>query len=385
MKFIFGANSIKTKPPLPDVHGNAPHGLYSRGMECGNAIIDGLLEGTPSVSPLLPGQNIRAVGYLQDLLRGHGYAFLPDARAATYSWYGSATRLAISAYLRKHDLDLTLDKDSAGSGLLRDLVNRPAPSAAVGPAYIPLVLDVAFTPILRFVWLTSLFETGGVFESLNLNMDQCGVSFGILQWSQKAGQLHRILQACCARETAEWLRIMGDDETILEYTAKPNGGLNERGWAIDPAFELTKNPWKTKLEALGASLPMQRVQLGLASETYSAELARETAYAGTATSERVFAFLLDLANQFGPARVEEQYKRAAQPGVSEGAVLKAMEDAFTAIARLRFQPQVRARRAFFRTTRQLSDEPLTVTTPHNQPASEPRPEGAFDPSPSQHR
>jgi len=345
------------------MHEDALHGLYSRDMECGNAIIDGLLAGTPSVLPILPGQNIRAVGYLQDLLRGHGYAFLPDPRAPTYSWYGSETRLAISAYRRMHDLDLTARKDRAGSLLLRDLVNRPATSAAVCPAYIPLVLDVAFTPILRFVWLTSLFESGGVFESLNVNTDQCGVSFGILQWSQKAGQLHRILQACCTREPAEWARIMDADETILEYTAKPNGGLNERGWALDPAFELTKDPWKTKLETLGASLPMQRVQLALASETCSAELAHETAYVGNTTSERGFAFLLDLANQFGPARVEEQYKRAAQPGVTEAAILQGMEDAFTAIARLQFQPQVRARREFFRTTRLLSDEPITVSEP----------------------
>jgi len=345
------------------VHGNALHGVYIRGMECGNAIIDGLLERKPSALPLLPGQDIRAVGYLQDLLRGHGYAFLPDPRAATYSRYGSETRLAISAYRRKHDLDLTARKDCAGSGLLRDLVDRPAPAAAVCPAYIPLVLDVAFTPILRFVWLTSLFETGGVFENLNLNMDQCGVSFGILQWSQKAGQLHRILQSCRTREPAEWTRIMADHgitsgNALVDYTATANGGLNARGWAIDPAFELTKDPWRIMLVTLGASQPMQRVQLELASETYSVELARVTAYAGSDTSERVVAFLLDLANQFGPARVEEQYKRAAQPGVSESAILKSMEDAFIALARLQFQPQVRARREFFRTTKQLSDEPL---------------------------
>jgi hypothetical protein len=36
-----------------------------------------------------------------------------------------------------------------------------------------------------------------------------------------------------------------------------------------------------------------------------------------------------------------------------------MEDAFTAIARLQFQPQVRARREFFRTTTMLSDQPLS--------------------------
>jgi hypothetical protein len=188
---------------------------------------------------------------------------------------------------------------------LRDLVNRPAPSAGVCPAYIPLVLDVAFTPILRFVWLTSLFETGGVFERLNLNTDQCGVSFGILQWSQKAGQLHRILHAFFSRGPDEWANIMFD-QTILDYTAKTNGGVDERGQAIDPAFELTHDPWRMKLQMLGASLPMQRVQLEVALEIYSAELARETAYAASDTSERGFAFILDLANQFGPARVEEQ-------------------------------------------------------------------------------
>jgi peptidoglycan hydrolase-like protein with peptidoglycan-binding domain len=309
-------------------------------MNCGDSTIDGLLAADVSVKPLSPGADAPAVGYLQDLLRGHGYSSLPDPRAGSYGAYGPATCRAVADYRLRNGLG---SENQADSRLLRDLVSRPAPKAAVGPAYVPLVLDVAFTPILRFVWLTSLFETGGVFQTLNLNTDQCGVSFGILQWSQKPGQLRRFLQACSAREPVEWTRIMGSD-SILDSTA------------ADPAFDLTKDPWKARLEALGASLPIQRVQLELAAETYSAELARETAYANKTTSERGFAFLLDLANQFGPGRVEQQYKRAAQPGVAEGAILKTMEDAFTAIARPQFQPQVRARRRFFRTTALLSDK-----------------------------
>jgi hypothetical protein len=297
-------------------------------MNCGDLTIDGLLAGDVSVKPLYPGADAPAVGYLQDLLRGHGCTSLPDARAASYGAFGPATARAIADYRRTNGLG---SENQADSVLLRDLVSRPAPKATLGPAYVPLVLDVAFTPILRFVWLTSLFETGGAFEMLNLNTDQCGVSFGILQWSQKPGQLRRFLEACSAREPAEWTRIMGSDS--IDYTAN-----------------LTKDPWKGRFEALGASLPIQRVQLEVAAETYSAELARETAYADKTTSSRGFAFLLDLANQFGPGRVEEQYKRAAQPDVGEPEILKAMEDAFTAIARPQFQPQVRARRAFFRTT-----------------------------------
>jgi hypothetical protein len=330
-------------------------------VKCGNATIDGLLAGNPSVRPLFPGDNAPAIGYLQDLLRGHGYRFLPDPRAASWGSYGPETSMAVTDYRRKHGLDPS--KDRAGSGLLRDLIIRPALKATLGPAYIPLVLDAAFTPILRFVWLTSLFETGGVFETLNLNTDQCGLSFGILQWSQKPGQLHKLLEACSTREPAEWTRIIAGGSAaanaILEYTAKPNGGLDARGWAIDPAFELTKDPWRSKLQALGTSLPMQRVQLSLASESYRAELARETAWASKTTSERGFAFLLDLANQFGPGRVEQHYKLAAQPGADEAAILQAMEEAFTAIASLQFQPQVRARREFFRTTTLLSDQGIS--------------------------
>jgi hypothetical protein len=323
-------------------------------MICGDSTIDGLLAGDASIQPLTPGADAPAVGHLHDLLRGHGYSLLSDPRDSSYAAYGPATSHAVADYRNRNGLPAGNEADS---GLLRDVVSRPAPKASLGPAYIPLVLDVAFTPIHRFVWLTSLFETGGAFEKLNLNTDQRGISFGILQWSQKAGQLQRFLRACHDREPAEWARIMGGD-AILDYTARRDGGLDDQGCAVDPAFELTKDPWKSKLEALGASVPMQRVQLDLATETYGDELARERSYAGAATSERGFAFLLDLANQFGSPRVEQHYKLAAQPGVSEAAILKTTEDAFIAIARPQFQAQVKARREFFRTTPLLSDLPL---------------------------
>lgn len=324
-------------------------------MNCGDLIIDGFLAGDDSVKPLHPGADAPAVGHLHDLLRGHGYRFLPDARASSYCAYGSATRLAVRDYRRKNALPAG---DHADSPLLRDIVSRPASHAGLGPAFVPLVLDVAFTPILRFVWLTSLFETGGAFATLNLNTDRCGVSFGILQWSQKPGRLHELLQACHDRAPAEWTRTMGGD-SILDYTVKPNGGLDPDGCAIDPAFELTRDPWKSRLQSLGASLPIARVQLDLATATYRAELARQTAFARTVVSERGSAFLLDLANQFGGARVAQHYKTTALPGVGESAILQSLEDAFTRIASSRFQPQVHARREFFRTTALLSDLPLS--------------------------
>jgi hypothetical protein len=105
---------------------------------------------------------------------------------------------------------------------------------------------------------------------------------------------------------------------------------------------------------------MQRVQIDLASEAYLNELTALTASTPAIRSERGIAFLLDLANQFGSARIGPQYKSAAQPGATEAAILKQLEDVFTNLARAQFQPQVRARREFFRTTPLLSDEPFTI-------------------------
>jgi hypothetical protein len=325
-------------------------------MNCGDSVIDGLLAEEASIEPLTTGANTRSVGYLQDLLRGHGYSLLPDPREPAYGVYGSSTSRAVLDYRRTNGL---APGDTADSPLLKDLVQRPAAHAVLSPAYVPLVMNLPFTPVVRFVWLTSLFETGGALGTLNLNRDQCGVSFGILQWSQRPGQLHTVLQSCSTRELVEWNRIFGDIR-ILDQTAKPNGGLDARGDSIDPAFELTKDPWKRKLEALGASPAMQRVQVDLASQVYASELAAIGNYAPQIRSERGYAFLLDLANQFGAGRVRQYYTRAAQRAITEGEMMKRMEDAFTALARPQFQPQVRTRREFFRTTSLLSDDVFTV-------------------------
>lgn len=325
-------------------------------MNCGDPTIDGLLRNDGSVQPLAQGASGVAVGYLQDLLRGHGYSSMPDPRSSVYCSYGPVTAQTVASYRQKYGLPAG---NAADAGMLADVVARPAGNAVLGPAYVPLVLNVPFTPMTRFVWLTSLFETGGAFARLNLNTDQCGLSFGILQWSQKPGQLHAFLNACFASEPDVWAQIMGGTE-VLDYTAKPNGGLDASGLAIDPNFELTRDPWKSRIETLGASPAIQCVQIAQATEVYAADLTRMRQYAAVIQSERGFAFLLDLANQFGAGRVAQQYTANAAAGEPESAILVKLEDVFTNIARPQFQPQVRARREFFRTTTMLSDEALTL-------------------------
>jgi peptidoglycan hydrolase-like protein with peptidoglycan-binding domain len=325
-------------------------------MKCGDPTIDGLLAEEASISNLTTGAKGGAVEYLQDLLRGHGYDYLPDPRVPWYGTYGLSTNQAVADYRRKNGLPAA---DYVDSALLKDLVRRPAPEAVLSIPYVILVMQGLVTSPTIFVWLTSLFETGGAFGALNLNTDQCGVSFGVLQWSQKAGQLHKFLLTCQSEEPEEWVRIFGDT-AILNHTAKPNGGVDAKGNSIDPEFELTKDPWKSRLLALGQSPTMQTVQLNLATISFARQLPSIAASTPKICSERGYAFLLDLANQFGPGRIAQHYKTAAQSGTTEAEILKLMEDSFTNLARPQFQAQVRARREFFRTTPLLLDSFFTV-------------------------
>jgi hypothetical protein len=141
-------------------------------MNCGDATTDGRLQNNRSAQAPMPGANGVAVSYLQDLLRGHGQSSIPDT---VYGGYGLATSQAMPSDRTKYGFPAGHEVDSV---TLADVVTRRAETAVLGRAYVPLVLYVPFTPIARFVWLTSLFdagfESGGVFAMLNLNTDHCG-------------------------------------------------------------------------------------------------------------------------------------------------------------------------------------------------------------------
>jgi len=313
-----------------------------------------LLAGDSPAQLLQHGSSGVAVSYLQDLLRGHGYSALPDPRVDGYGSFGQITLHALGDYCAKNGLNASQGLDQT---VLSDLVSRAATSAILSPVYLPLVLGIPFTSITRFIWLSSLFETRGSFTLLNLNTDRSGLSMGILQWAQRAGQLHTILAACADQAPDVWAANMGD-RSVVDYTATPNGGIDADGWAKDPAFELTKKPWKSKLQALCADPAIQRVQTSVASTAYQTQFDRIQAWPGPPKSERLVAFLLDLGNQFGPGRVAQQFAALVTTGADESEIMQKLEDSFTALSSTAFQPQVRARRKFFRTTSVLSDQPV---------------------------
>ena len=281
-------------------------------MNCGDPTIDGLLAGEASIQPLSPGADGRAVGYLQELLRGHGYHALPDARGPSYGIYGPATRLAVTDYRRRNSL---APGEQADSPLIGDLVRRPASHAVLGPAYVPLALNVPFAPVIRFVWLTSLFETGGRLGTLDLNSDQCGVSFGHPAMVAKTGPTARhpagLLHAGTrGMGTRIWGRHWGPAFSIIRRD-------RTAAWmrAAIPSIPISNSRKTLEVQArsLGASPAMQRIQLDLASDVYRRAETNSLRSCSAPTSNRSAASLFFWIWQISlaPGRVAQQYKAAA--------------------------------------------------------------------------
>lgn len=322
-------------------------------MRTGIPRIDNLAAGPP----LAPGDGDRAaVGLVQDLLRGHGFRRLPDARGSGWGSFGTLTRQAVVEYRKRAGLG---DSPVVDAVLLEDLARREARDPVACRGYMALALDCEYTPVLGLVALTSLFESGGRFCRLNCNTDGQGLSFGIIQWAQRPGRLHEILAAFCAQERAAFEEIAGGAEAargLLEWTARPNGGVNPRtGAALDPRWSLIDEPWKGRFESMGRRRELQKVQLKVAAAAFEASLARLLPAMPLIDSERGQAFLLDLANQHGDAGARGIYRRVARAGMDEEEVLAAM--AAESVRRVAAQygeesaeaASTASRRAFFRT------------------------------------
>ena len=120
-------------------------------------------------------------------------------------------------------------------------------------------------------------------------------------------------------------------------------------------------PWKGRFERMGRCRELQRVQVSVALADFEATLRRLRPAMPLISSQRGFAFLLDLANQHGDGGAGKVYRAVARAGMSEAEVLAAMEgESVRRVAAQYGQGSAEAastanRRAFFRTTPWLSD------------------------------
>src|SRR5574340_1035072 len=284
--------------------------------------IDGLVSG--GGTPLAPGDGDReAVCVLQDLLRSQGYTRIPDARSPGYGTFGNLTREAVLGCRAAAGLD---SRPQADPALFQDLARRPTSRPSASRGYLALALDYDWDDTLAAVAATSLFESGGRFDCLNRNTDGAGLSFGIIQWAQKPGRLHEILDAFQERQPAVFARLAVDAPGLLAHTGCPNGGVDRRtGQTVDARFSLVDPPWTDRFQAMGRDRDLQKVQVDMAVEAYRRSIARLLPKTPEIQSQRGCAFLLDLANQHGDGGAASIYAAAHVPGMAEPDLLDAMQ------------------------------------------------------------
>jgi len=330
----------------------------------GIARIDNLMMRASGVAPVATGDPDRdAVGAIQDLLSGYGNNQLPDVRLPAHGNYGSMTAAAVQQFRAVNGLPPSNQVDS---DCLIALAHGKASDPRACRSYIALALDVEVGAMTYLMTLTGLWEADARFALLNLNTDRAGLSFGIIQWAQKPGRLAEVLSAFHSADAARFSNVFGGDSAatgLLAHVAQPNGGVDPvSGAATDAAFDLTAEPWVSRLRGAGLDPVFQAVQVNLATADTQSAYHQMAAHASLIGSQRGVGFLLDAANQHGVAGALSIYDAVFTGGMSESALLLAMRD--ESVRRVSAQygagsPEAQStasRRDWFRTTPVLSDE-----------------------------
>lgn len=148
-------------------------------------------------------------------------------------------------------------------------------------------------------WIPTLLrktsEHEGNYWSVQANLDGNGVSYGILQWTQKSGSLGRLLREMAAADPVAFGRFFGASwAKLLDVTARAS--LE----AVDGAV-LWSEPWVSRFTAAGRWPAFQQVQARDAAESDYMAGAIEIAKVLGVSTERAMVLLYNRTVQQGPA------------------------------------------------------------------------------------
>lgn len=327
---------------------------------CGIQRIDDMNSGLASAAPIGPGDPDRdSVGVIQDFLAGHGITGMPNVLSIAYGTFGPVTTQAVRQFRSGQSLP---PQDSVDTDALQRMVSAPATDPRGSRGYMALVLNFPYGGMNKVLSLVAQMEGAGRFSALNLNTDKAGLSFGLIQWAQKPGRLTDILIGFRSTSAADFARILGDGDanladSLIAHTQKPNGGIDvATGQTTDPAFNLIQEPWVTRFKSAALFLPFQSTQVSVALSAFNSFYSQLRSFAPDITSERGVAFMIDLANQYGPGGAQSIYKAVHQPGLTESQLLAAITDESVSRIQDPFKQSARARRESFLNTGFLSDQ-----------------------------
>lgn len=159
-------------------------------------------------------------------------------------------------------------------------------------------------------------------DSLNRNLDGVGLSYGVIQWTQKSGNLGKLLVALHAADPAAFVRIFGPSwQKLLDVTQR--GSLE----SVDGAV-LWEEPWASRFIAAGRHPAFVDVQWAMAAQGAHFRGAERVAALLGIRTERAMALFFDRSVQQGPAgarRIAEQllasYAAAGRTSVPYAQVL----------------------------------------------------------------
>ena len=203
-------------------------------------------------------------------------------------------------------------------GAAREMLDPLQTGASSGPAQGAAAVASATQaatqdPVDRIIDSTARNEGGGRYDAWNPDDNGAGVSFGLIQFNQKAGSLPTLLQRMHDQDGGKFDQIFGPYAANLQSSAWVRGAnLN------DPDL-------KARMVTAGRDPEFQQVQRDLAREAYYDPASRLLDGVGL-TSERAHAMAFDISVQYGVGGFASKLQAAVAGGGGERAILTRLAD-----------------------------------------------------------
>lgn len=243
-----------------------------------------------------PGARGESIRILQQKLVDAGF----DTNGIDAS-YGHGTTTAVEAFQQKHNPPVTGNVDDALWAALTN--NAPIPSLRE-----------------RALGLTSTFEGHG-YTLAEGNFDGAGVTWGIIGFTLKGGELSQIVKAAYASDPALVRSCFGDaTDTLLKVLAEPQD--QQLAWSNSVSSGASNGnlaePYRTGFRKLGESaLGQQLQQHRVDADYFTPALATAKAYG--LTTELGIALAFDIHVQDGGINhtIGDKVRAQMHPGISE--------------------------------------------------------------------
>jgi hypothetical protein len=180
-------------------------------------------------------------------------------------------------------------------------------------------------------WVTRVVSrvsaSEGKTDSLNLNRDGNGLSYGIIQWTQRSGSLYKLLGSMQATDPAEFARVFGANHATLLDVARRK--------SLDPVggARLWDEPWVSRFKAAGRHPTFVAVQWALATRGEHFQGAEEVSRILNIRTERAMTLFFDRSVHQGPTASKAVATRIRDRLTASGAATVRYRDLLDAFAR----------------------------------------------------